>query len=498
MANKQGWTSLTVGDVAGRIQGAWKALLQGANYKSLVWPLWGSPYGSYGSYGTNIDYASEAGDLTRNAIVMTVIQSIMTAAPEAPPKVMRQIEDGSEVVPNHPLISLLKRPNKYYSGRTLMSALYCSYNLSGNAYWLKVRNGSGGLIELWYEPHISIRCRWKGDGLGDVAFPDEWISHYEVYRLGKWIPIPREDVVHFRFGLEGRYGINKLASALREVYTDNEAARYSATVLKNMGVPGVIIMPKVGEDIANPQNLKLAFMQNFQGDKRGEPMVSSDPVDVQVLSFSPEQMSLKELRRLPEERIPALLSWPAVVAGLGAGLDHSTYNNMDEARQQAYEQNIIPTQMVISDTIGMQLLSDMGDPDKEEVVFDLSQVRVLQDDENKKAERWAILYDRGIAMQSEARRPFNLPTDESHDVFKQAPAPIGPPLLPPPPPVLALPAPEKGYSVGIHPYDGSMGATFTKARAKPNRRQAIERAFERDLLKLISRDIEGCAGRLAA
>ena len=53
---------------------------------------------------------------------------------------------------------------------------------------------------------------------------------------------------------------------------------------------------------------------------RGKPHVSTAPIRIEQFGFSPEQMSLKDLRRLPEERISALLGIPAIVAGLGAGL----------------------------------------------------------------------------------------------------------------------------------------------------------------------------------
>lgn len=425
------------------------------------------------NYGTSVDYSAEAGDLAQSAIIMTCIQSIMRAFPEAPMKVMRQTDSGGEVVPNHPMTKLLRKPNSYYSGRLLWQGTVFSYNMDGNAYWLKVRGNAGNVLELWYEPHFTIRERWPADG-------SEFISHYEVYRGGRWYRVEPEDVIHFRFGIDPqniRKGISPLKSAHREVATDNEAARYSYTVLKNTGVPSVVISPKEQGVIADPEEVKSLFMQKFGGDRRGEPLVITDSVVVDVLSFSPEQMSLESLRRIPEERIPALLSWPAVVAGLGAGLDRSTYNNMDEARQQAYEQNIIPTQMVLSDDLGTQLLPDMGNPDTETVVFDLSQVRVLQDDQAKLYQRLSQGYDSGWIKRSEARQSTGwevLPEDKT---YKAAPTPsFG-----------ALP-PAKGYKA------------LTKATEQPTarRRALLERRLERDVMAILARDYEAVAARVGA
>ena len=145
-------------------------------------------------------------------------------------------------------------------------------------------------------------------------------------------------------------------------------------------------------------------------------------------------MNLKDLRRLPEERISALLGIPAIVAGLGAGLDRSTFSNMSEARQMAYESNIIPTQRIFATTLNRQLLSRdfisegrRGDgmrpknPDRIEVYFDNSGVRVLQEDEDAKTNRLNSSVKTGWMRVSEARRQAGLPTNEFDEVYLRTP-----------------------------------------------------------------------------
>jgi hypothetical protein len=82
--------------------------------------------------------------------------------------------------------------------------------------------------------------------------------------------------------------------------------------------------------------IKANFRERFGGDNRGEPLVISGKVKVQVLSFSPQQMDLTALRRVPEERISGVTGVPAIVAGLGAGLDRSTFANFGEAREAGF------------------------------------------------------------------------------------------------------------------------------------------------------------------
>ena len=66
---------------------------------------------------TAIDYEREVGDGTKSDIGMAGVHWLMGAFPEAPVILNRLTSDGSpEPVLMHDFLSLLKRPNSYYSG----------------------------------------------------------------------------------------------------------------------------------------------------------------------------------------------------------------------------------------------------------------------------------------------------------------------------------------------------------------------------------------------
>ena len=149
----------------------------------------------------------------------------------------------------------------------------------------------------------------------------------------------------------------------------------------------------------------------------------SGPTKVAQFGFSPEQLVLRDLRMIPEERVTAVLGVPAVVAGLGAGLVRSTFTNMAEAREMAYESNIIPTQRCLAEDIRFQLLTDFMA--EEEIWswrfgFDLSKVRVLADDEDKHWRRLDVGVRGGWAEVAEARREVGLEVRDADRVFLRA------------------------------------------------------------------------------
>jgi HK97 family phage portal protein len=365
---------------------------------------------------TRFDYAHDARP-ELNSIVMAAVGWIARTFPEAPVQVLEQNEESEwETVDPHPFTKRIERPNEFYSGVLLWMATLVEYNLFGNSVWLKVRSGAGRVVELWWVPWSTIKPRWPDDG-------SAYITHYE-YTPNSFVrmDIPPSEVVHFRYGLSAdmRTGMSPLASVLREVFTDDEAANFSAALLRNLGIPGVILAPDDDITAVNPDDalaLKEKYVQTFGGDKRGEPMVVTSRIKPTVLSFSPEQMNLKDLRRVPEERITAVLGVAAIVAGMGAGLDRSTFANYGEAREAAYEENIIPTQRLLAAELQTQLLPDFADEERQRVDLDRSQVRILQEDQDSLYTRVDTAVKGGWATVADARRAVGLPVDETHDIY---------------------------------------------------------------------------------
>lgn len=392
---------------------------------------------------TNVDYSRV--DPLANSAVMAIILRICRTFPEAPIRVNERQTDGTlQPLSDHAMTALINRPNPYYSGELLWMATAAEFSAGGNAYWLKVRSARGRVVELWWMPASLIEPKWPEDGR-------TFISHYEYKPGGRTETIDPADVIHFRFGFDPknvRKGLSPIASALREVYSDDEAANFSGALLRNLGVPGVIITADSNTSIdeTTADTVKQSFKDKFGGDKRGEPMVLSGGGKVSIVSFSPEQMDLKSLRRLPEERISAVLGFPAVVAGLGAGLDRSTYNNMAEAREDAYEANIMPTKRLMAAELKAQLLPEFVGEDTNQFVidYDYSMVRVLQDDQDKLAARVDRLVRGGWVTVGAAKRMIGQPATDADDYYLRPVNVVAVPLAdggnpptPPPPPAPA-------------------------------------------------------------
>jgi len=355
----------------------------------------------------------------RNAnVVMAPLLFIGRAFTQAEPVVERRRGGIWRPVEDHPLVGLLEQPNPYYEGDSLIKALLMSWYLDGNAYLIKVRDEIRRVVELWYAPHWTVEPRWQPGG----GFID-WYDYRPVDGRPA-IRVPVSDVVHLRYGLDPdnpRKGFSPLKSVLREVMTDEEAAKFSAYILRNMGVPGGVIAPKSDARPPKPEDVQAMkeYMQNFRGHQRGEWLVVGAPTEVYQFGFDPNRLMLGPLRDISEERVCAILGVPAAVVGFGAGLQSTKVGaTMRELVRLARVTCIEPAQLTISRQLGRQLLPDFeARPERARVRFDTTHVPMFAEDESEKAERIVKMVQGGILRVDRAQEMLGLEVDPSQAVY---------------------------------------------------------------------------------
>lgn len=357
-------------------------------------------------------------------VVMAPVAWIMRTFPDAIARVKRN--DGDEDwdwVDRHELQRLIKRPNDWYNGDALWQATVVSYVLNGNAYWQKVRNAFGQVIQLWYRPHWSLKPHSPPDG-------SAFIDYYE-YDTGRGIQrLNPRDVVHLRFGLDPRdprYGYGPLRALIREVFTDQEAARFSLRILENMGIPGVVVSPSISPtgDAFEPNRgevdaLKEYIDTTFTNEGRGGALVFGQPTQVSQFGFDPSKLTLGDLRDQAEERVCAMLGIPSSVIGFGSGMDQTKVGAvMEEQVKLAWKQCLFPMQRAMARQLDEQLLADFTADyeDRERVEFDVSEAVGLKEDAASLSERVCREVEAGIMRVDRAQALLGYEVDETQAVY---------------------------------------------------------------------------------
>jgi HK97 family phage portal protein len=392
----------------------------GFNYAGggMFGSAFGSVFGSWLSVAPH-DFDYSKVDPYASSIVMGCLGWITRAFKEAKPGVYRLDKDGNASLDqNHLLGKLLRKPNPYYSYSKLIGATLLSYNVGGNAYWFKDKGEDGrGLTQgLYYVPHYMLQP------IRLINSPN-FIDYYLYTVNGGQYRVRPDQLVHFRLDLDPAnpmMGRNPLAAAFPEIFTDERGARYTSAMLNNLAIPGVVITPdteKVEVSDEDAEAIKENYKRKFGGDNVGEPLVTNFAAKVTPIGFSPEQMNLKDLRRLPEERVSACLGVHPSVAGLGAGFDRSTFSNYEQAVLYSVQGNLVPAWADFGDELTTQLLPEF---DKSagvnvDVRYNTKEVKALQEDADKVATRTIRLWTTNVIDRAEVRTANNFPIDEGRD-----------------------------------------------------------------------------------
>jgi HK97 family phage portal protein len=376
------------------------------------------------------DVRASVGDGGGTALVSAAVNWMFRELVPAQP-VLRQydVDDKQHAgvpttIRSHSALDLLRKPNPYYDGTTMRMACALSYLVDGNVYRWKIRSDMGRVVEEWWLPHWCV-VPWG---------VDKFVDYYRYSVLGEVQNIKPADIEHLRFGLDPqnpRRGLSPIRGVLREVYTDEEYARFSASLAHNFGFPGAVIIPGTGVE-ANKEareEIKKRFDDEFGGDGRGRSIVLNANAEVKFLQWSPKDLDLSSLRDVPEERVSSVLGIPAAVLGFGTGLQQVKVGaTMRELRAMGWEGALIPFLTQLAQTDTAQLLPDFlagRDLARTEVDFDLSKIAALGEMHLRKAETESMLVRARIKKVDEARMTLGMPAVGGDDGGFQASPGVG-------------------------------------------------------------------------
>lgn len=347
-----------------------------------------------------IDYKGEVGDLDLNSLAMAVVNYKASRIPEAEPCVVTRDDKGNKQRDfSHAAANLIRRPNPFNVWANYVGAAVCSWCFKGDVYFWENRSPTG-VEELWYLPHFLVRARWPDDG--GTPNVTQWakdhgekvndlnrhLSHYQYNAPGRQpILYPARDVLHLKRYVSStnpREGVGVFEPLYKELYSDERMALFTAAIMTNMGIQVPVFSPKDDSSEIDPvdaEHMKELWMQKTTGSRAGEPVVMPVAVSIDKFGFSPQEMDLSELRMIPESRVAAVTGIPASTLQFLVGLQNGTsYASSEQARQQGFEEVILPLLRVWGELLTWQLLSEFDDAKNAAFEFDTSNVRVLQDD----------------------------------------------------------------------------------------------------------------------
>jgi HK97 family phage portal protein len=370
--------------------------------------------GGYLRYGaTDRNWRAEAGQLETNSTVAIGISKIAQKISQAKLCVKTDNPDGSVTYTHDKNLFAWQMPLPQIDETVLLKTIACSLKIYGNAYLLKRRSQTGFLIGL--APLMVWQVTPKSDVHidGTPNNGNELITRYQVtpYGGGAMFYVAPSEIVHFRDGMvdpnNPALGLSALLACLRQIVSDNEASNYCATLMSNMGIPGVIVSPKESNVIEPTQEQRKSMRerwQSFTRDRRGQMMDLPGAFDIKSVALSPTDMKAIESKVHTMTEILGALGVDPMILGLPS--DSKTYNNMAEAREAFIEDTILPLLSLIASTLNVMFIQENSLPlkDNQRLAFDSSCYRELDEDVTAKYDRAEKAFKAGASTRGEFRK----------------------------------------------------------------------------------------------
>jgi HK97 family phage portal protein len=257
------------------------------------------------------------------------------------------LEDGSrtEVMPSHPLLSLLFQPNPLQGKAAFFEALASYYLLSGNAYVQAVSPTGEAPRELHLlrPDRMKVIAGKRGIPLGYHYCVDERTTTFAVDSITGTSRILH--LKHFN-PLSDWYGLAPIEAAAYSIDQHNQAAVWNQALLQNGARPSGALVMKMGEGGAGRlseeqyNRLKQQVDDQFSGAANaGRPLLLEGGLEWKEMSLSPRDMDFLNIKHSAARDIALAFGVPPQLLGIPGD---NTYANLAEARLALWEQTILP------------------------------------------------------------------------------------------------------------------------------------------------------------
>lgn len=299
----------------------------------------GQPVWTPRNYGS---FAKEA--FSQNVVAFQAINRIGDALASVKLNVFK----GEREVKEHPLLTLLRRPNPLQSYGDYMRAKVGFLLIAGNGY--EERFTAGGEVKELYQ--------LRPDRMKIIPSQTGIPAAYEYsvnQRTQRWDMNPRTldcDVRHIKLfnPLSDWYGMSPIEAGAYAIDQNNESMSWMQALLQNSARPSGALTVKDGGTLAeeNYNRLKTQIEEQYSGSRNaGRPMLLEGGLEWQQMGLSPTDMGILEARAASARDIALAFGVPPQLLGIPGD---NTYSNYQEARLAFWEDTALPLlDMILND-----------------------------------------------------------------------------------------------------------------------------------------------------
>lgn len=360
-------------------------------------------------------YANEG--YRQNAIVYRCVNEIANGAACIPFKAYQ----GETELDQHPILTLLNRPNPMQAGVEYFQSVYSYLLLSGNNYAIR-SDVAGEVRELYLLRPDRVRVKPS-----KTSTPEgyEYVINSKVIKTYDSNPLTGEsEVKHMKLynPLDDFYGLSPLMAAAVDIDNHNAINKHNISLLNNGARPSGAIVFKPTSDRGMPIQLSDGQRQQLQDDldvkfkgpaNAGRPLLLEGDFDWREMGLSPKDMDFLQQRNMAAKDIALCFGVPSQLIGIP---DSQTYSNVQEARLALYEETIMPLARRIQSDLNEWLSPTYGDDIR--IEYDFDAIPAMVERRRRIYENVTQAVREGIISRNEARERLGLePITGGDDVY---------------------------------------------------------------------------------
>ena len=213
--------------------------------------------------------------------------------------------EATKPVDNHEFERMMRRPNPLMSGTFLKQYTAWWWLLRGEAYWLKVFDRAGALVQIY--PIPSDRMEPLGDGRQGIR-----AYRYMPQLTGSPIEFLPEQIIFFRFPNPFNYirGMSPLSAYLSAMLLDIKASLWNQTTYDK----DVTLRTLIGlrPELSKPQynKAKAEILEQLVDRQMRFMIARTGEVDVNQLSLSPRDAEYLSSRQMSRDEIDRVFGFP--------------------------------------------------------------------------------------------------------------------------------------------------------------------------------------------
>ena len=255
---------------------------------------------------------------------------------------------GETELVDHPLLTLMRRPNPLQSYGDYVRAKVSYLMIAGNGYEERFIVGS----------EVKELYQLRPDRMSIIPSTNGVPAAY-IYKVGqnttRWEVDPRtlnSDVRHLKLfnPLNDWYGMSPIEAGAYAIDQNNESMAWMQALLQNSARPSGALTVKDGGTLAdeNFNRLKAQIEEQYSGSiNAGRPMLLEGGLEWQQMGLSPTDMGIIESKFASARDVALAFGVPPQLLGIPGD---NTYANYAEARLAFWEDTALPLlQMIVND-----------------------------------------------------------------------------------------------------------------------------------------------------